>query len=145
MISRVPSRRLFSIEIGVTSYVKCLNRWSALFVVAIAAFAAGGASAQINPFPGSDLALSQSDLAVIEEVAGGLISGSVVPTGTKLQWYNGETRRRGTIQVLVSSQQDGRPCHKLRYTLPINSHAGSRAYDLNWCKTPDGDWKIASK
>jgi hypothetical protein len=65
---------------------------------------AGAASAQINPFTGKDLLLSESDAAVIEEVVGGLISGTVAPTGTKLHWYNGETHRRGTIEVLASSQ-----------------------------------------
>jgi hypothetical protein len=112
---------------------------------AVLALSAGTASAQINPFPGTDLALSDSDLSVIEEVAGGLIGGKVVPTGTKLQWFNGETHRRGTIEVLGSGDYDGRPCHKLRYTLPIKSPAKTRAYDLNWCKTPDGDWKTVAK
>ena len=121
------------------------NRCSALLACTALVLSAGAASAQINPFPGRDLAISESDLAVIGEVAGGLIGGNVVPTGTKLQWYNGETHRRGTIQVLGSSQQDGRPCHRLRYTLPVKSPAGSRAYDLTWCKMPDGDWKIAPK
>ncbi len=119
--------------------------WSTLLACAIFALSAGAASAQINPFTGKDLLLSESDVAVIGEVAGGLISGTVVPTGTKLQWHNGETHRRGTIEVLGSSQQDGRPCHKLRYTVPVKPPAGSRAYDLNWCKTADGDWKIVSR
>nr|WP_294524209.1 hypothetical protein [uncultured Rhodopila sp.] len=121
------------------------NCCSALLACTALVLSAGAASAQINPFPGRDLAISDSDLAVIGEVAGGLIGGNVVPTGTQLQWYNGETHRRGTIQVLGSSQQDGRPCHRLRYTLPVRSSAGSRAYDLTWCKMPDGDWKIAPK
>ncbi len=121
------------------------NRSSAVLACAILVMSAGMASAQIDPFPNRNLTLSESDLAVIEEVAGGLISGKVVPTGTKLEWYNGETQRRGTIEVLGSSQLDGRPCHKLRYTFPIKAHPGSRVYDLNWCKMADGDWKIASK
>ncbi|MBS0643990.1 MAG: hypothetical protein JSS43_29360 [Proteobacteria bacterium] len=112
---------------------------------AIFSLSAGSASAQINPFPGNELALSDSDLAVIEEVASGLIAGKVVPDGTTIEWYNGETHRRGSIRVLESSQLDGRPCHKLRYTLPVRSPQGSRAYDLTWCKAPDGDWKIVSK
>ena len=120
-------------------------RRSALLACAALALSAGGASAQIDPFPGRNFTLSESDLAVIEEVAGGLISGKVVPTGTKLDWYNGETRRRGTIEVVGSSQFDGHPCHKLRYTFPIPSHPGKRAYDLNWCGMPDGEWKILSR
>jgi hypothetical protein len=124
---------------------KGFNRCSALLACTALVLSAGAASAQINPFPGRDLAISDSDLAVLGEVAGGLIGGAVVPTGTKLQWYNGETHHRGTIQVLGSSEQDGRPCHRLRYTLPVKSPTGSRAYDLTWCKTPDGDWKIAPK
>ena len=121
------------------------NRCSALLACTALVLSAGAVSAQVNPFPGRDLAISESDLAVIGEVAGGLIGGNVVPTGTKLQWYNGETHRRGTIQVLGSNEQDGRPCRRLRYTLPVKSPAGSRVYDLTWCKMPDGDWKIAPK
>ncbi len=79
-------------------------RRSAWLACAALALSAGAASAQINPFPDRDFILSESDLAVIEEVAGGLISGKVVPAGTKLQWFNGETHRRGTIEVLGSSQ-----------------------------------------
>ena len=122
-------------------------RRPALAVYAVLALAAGSvlstgsALAQINPFPGTDFALSDSDLAVMEEVAGGLISGKVVPDGTTVQWYNGETHRRGSIQVLGSSQLDGRPCHKLRYTVPVRSTQGTRDYDLTWCKMPDGEWK----
>jgi hypothetical protein len=120
-------------------------RRSVLHACAALALSAGGASAQIDPFPGRNFTLSESDLAVIEEVAGGLISGKVVPAGTKLDWYNGETRRRGTIEVVGSSAFDGNQCHKLRYTFPIPSNPGKRAYDLNWCKMPDGQWKILSK
>ena len=91
------------------------------------------------------MTLSASDLAVIGEVAGGLLSGGVTPTGTKLDWYNGETRRRGTIQVTGSSELEGRPCHTLRYTLPVRSQAGTRNYDLTWCKTADGEWKTVTR
>lgn len=120
-------------------------RRSAWLACAALALSAGAASAQINPFPDRDFILSESDLAVIEEVAGGLISGKVVPAGTKLQWFNGETHRRGTIEVLGSSQLDGRPCHQLRYTFPVKSRPGSRSYDLNWCRMPEGEWKIVSR
>lgn len=121
------------------------RRRSALLTWAFLAMSAGTATAQIDPFPDRNLTLSESDLAVIEEVAGGLIGGKVVPTGTKVQWYNGETHRRGTIEVLGSSDLDGRPCHKLRYTFPMTTRPGSRVYNLNWCKMSDGDWKIAPK
>ena len=121
------------------------NLSNAVLACAVLVMSAGTASAQIDPFPDRKMTLSESDLAVIEEVAGGLVSGKVVPTGTKLQWYNGETHRQGTIEVLGSSQLDGRPCHKLRYTFPIKARPGSRVYDLNWCKMPDGDWKIVTK
>ncbi len=110
----------------------------------ILSLSASAASAQTNPFPGTDLVLSASDLSVIEEVAGGLIAGNVVPAGTKLQWLNGETHHQGTIEVLGSGERDGRPCRKLRYTLPLRSPAKTRAYDLNWCKMPDGDWKTVT-
>lgn len=121
------------------------HRRSALLACALIAMSASTAAAQIDPFPDRNLTLSESDLAVIEEIASGLIAGKVVPTGTKLQWHNGETSRHGTIEVLGSSELDSRPCHKLRYTFPIKSRPGSRVYDLNWCKMPDGDWKIAPK
>ena len=120
-------------------------RLIASLAFAVPALSAGPAVAQIDPFPGRDLTTTASDLAVIEEVAGGLIGGRIVPNGTKVEWYNGETHRRGTIEVLLSSELDGRPCHMLRYTLPTNSVVKSRAYDLNWCKMADGDWKIVSK
>lgn len=101
-------------------------RRSAVLACAALASSAGVASAQIDPFPNRNFTLSESDVAVIEEVAGGLISGKVVPTGTKLDWYNGETRRRGTIEVVGSSQFDGNPCHQLRYTFPLTSRPGKR-------------------
>ncbi len=47
--------------------------------------------------------------------------------------------------MVGSSQQDGRPCHRLRYTLPVMSPTGSRACDLTWCKMPDGECTIAAK
>ena len=65
---------------------RCSNRCSALLACTALVLSAGAASAQINPFPGRDLAISDSDLAVIGEVASGLIGGNVVPAGTTLQW-----------------------------------------------------------
>lgn len=119
------------------------GRFPALACAALI-LSAGAASAQINPFTGADLAVSSSDLAIIEEIAGGLIEGKVAPTGTRLRWHNGETHHEGTIEVLGSSERDGQPCHKLRYRLPLKTHAKYQAFDLTWCKTAEGDWKIAA-
>lgn len=111
--------------------------------LAVLVLAAGSARAQ-NPFVGNDLKLDKTDLALMDEIATALLHGSESQPGTSVSWHNAVTNRSGVITVLDSSQKDGRPCHKLQYTVPIATPARTRNYILRWCQQPDNDWKIVS-
>lgn len=103
------------------------------------------AEAQINPFLGSrEVRLNRNDLDVMSEVASGLLRGEHIPDGTSVAWKNGADGRSGTITLLKTFTQNDMACKTLRYRVPVTSAAKFRNYDLNWCKIPDGEWKVVS-
>jgi hypothetical protein len=34
-------------------------------------------------------------------------------------------------------------CHRLRYELAWKGRTGTRSYLIDWCRLPDGTWKVA--
>jgi len=113
-------------------------------VMCLALLAATAATAQINPFSGRGMALAASDVALIGEIATGLLQGEAPAKGTSVEWHNAATGRRGSITMLGTSQRDGRECRELRYVLPVEKSKATRAYTVNWCKTPEGQWKTVA-
>jgi surface antigen len=65
-----------------------------------------------------------------------------VADGASDTWLNPKTGNGGTITVLQSFTHGGMPCRKVRYDVRLAGHSDTRPYTLDWCKTPEGTWKI---
>jgi len=124
-----------------------MNRLSALavsFCLCVAA-SAGAANAQVNPFFSSRVGsgLNSEDFRVMNATAAQLYQRESVADGTSDKWSNPKSGNGGTITVLQNFTRSHMQCRKLRYDIRLRSRSGIRSYTVNWCKTPEGVWKLA--
>ena len=114
-----------------------------LCCLCVSAFAVAS-RAQISPFfnrfSGS---LNEDDVKDLMAAGQRLYGQDVVPDGATDTWSNPKTGNSGTITVLQSFTRDGMPCRKVRYNNRIKNQPNTRIFTLDWCKTPQGVWKIA--
>lgn len=105
----------------------------------------GVSNAQLNPFRSSRVGsgLNSEDFRVMNATAAQLYERESVANGTSDKWSNPKSGNGGTITVLQSFTRSAMACRKLRYDIRLRARSGSRSYTVNWCKTPDGTWKLA--
>lgn len=63
------------------------------------------------------------------------------PDGVTTGWKNPETGSQGIIRPVESFQRDGMQCRRLQLRNVIDEQ--SNEWMFNFCKTPEGDWKLA--
>ncbi len=63
------------------------------------------------------------------------------PDNVTTGWKNPLTGSNGIIRPVETYERDGMHCRKLR--LRNNIDEQSNEWMFNFCKTPEGDWKIA--
>ncbi len=99
------------------------------------------ASAQIDPFADmeADFRVTNSDLKIIEEVEGELLSATSGEPSR--EWTNPDNGHSGTIRLLRTFSKQGFNCRELRYDLRIESKFWT--FDIPLCQVENGDWKIA--
>ena len=102
------------------------------------------AHAQVNPFRSSRVGsgLSQQDLRELGDAGRRLYTQDNVANGASDTWSNSQSGNSGTVTVVDSFQRQGNACRKLRYDIRLKVRSGVRTYTLNWCRQPDGSWKI---
>lgn len=105
----------------------------------------GAANAQVNPFFSSRVGsgLNSEDFKVMNATAAQLYQRESVSDGTSDKWSNPKSGNGGTITVLQNFTRSHMQCRKLRYDIRLRARTGIRSYTVNWCKTPDGVWKLA--
>jgi surface antigen len=108
--------------------------------------AAGGASAQINPFRNSKQGqgLTPEDTKALFDTTDALNRASPLHVGDSRDWSNPASGASGHVTVRRVYTSKGMTCHALRNTMRANASAKSTTYDTNWCRVPSGDWKIVS-
>jgi surface antigen len=100
--------------------------------------------AQISPFFNRfSGTLNEDDVKDLMAAGQRLYGQDVVSDGATDAWSNPKTGNSGTITVLQSFTRDGMQCRKVRYNNRIRNQPDTRIYTLDWCKTPQGVWKIA--
>jgi hypothetical protein len=121
----------------------------AAIVLALAAGFPGAAQAQINPFRTSRAAprLERTDLELLNQAAEKLYTQENVADGATESWDNPLTGASGSVKVVNSFHRtvrgDSLLCRKLRYEVAVRGRTGTRSYLIDWCRLPDGTWKIA--
>lgn len=103
------------------------------------------AQAQINPFRSgrNEPRLSSQDFDLLMSSANEANRAPAVAVGTTAAWKNPQTGSHGTSKVERIFQQKGMTCHLLRQDVFVRGAPQARRYDLTWCLTPSGEWKIA--
>jgi hypothetical protein len=96
------------------------------------------------PIGADSLSLNNADFSLLVDAANGLLRKSPLRIGASTSWRNQQTGSNGTIRVKKTFHQDGMLCHTLSYeTIPAATPPANTTV-LNWCKTPDNQWKILS-
>ena len=106
--------------------------------------AATQARAQINPFRAGrhEARLSEQDLDLLQSSANQLNRAPGVAVGATVRWSNPKTGSHGTASVERIFKQRGMICHLLRHEVYPLGEPQPRRYDLTWCLTADGEWKV---
>lgn len=111
----------------------------------IVGLAPGIAVAQINPFRGRGAdRLTNADMQMLMSASDRLLARPSLRTGTSESWKNDQTGASGSVAVKGTSHRHGLLCHALGYRARSGAGLSPRDNTLTWCKTPDGEWKIAS-
>ncbi len=104
------------------------------------------ALAQINPFRSSKYGpqLSGDDLNQMLASIARLNAESSIRVGASEGWSNPATGSHGSSTVARIFNSAGLPCHLLHHEIAAQGRTPPRPYDLTWCRTADGTWKIKS-
>ncbi len=115
-------------------------------VVALAAgLLPSTASAQINPFRGRGAdQLTAQDLDAAGDAVRRLLAHDPLPTGATETWRNERSGAHGFVRAGNSLTRHGLSCRQVHYSGQTARGLHPRGGELNWCRTPDGNWKIAS-
>jgi hypothetical protein len=117
-------------------------RLCVMFVLVLAAMPA---TAQINPFRSgrTETGLSGEDSGLLLSSVNRLNSRKNVEVGSTESWRNTATGNHGASSITQIFNKAGMTCHRVRHEVSAQGAAGPRHYDLTWCLTADGEWKIA--
>jgi surface antigen len=107
----------------------------ALLTTGLAAHAAVGKI--LRDLPG--VVASEEDRAIMREAIGQALENQ--PDDVTTGWKNPETGSSGIIRPVATYEKDGMSCRRLRLRNTIDDQ--SNEWIFNFCKTPEGDWKVA--
>lgn len=105
---------------------------------------AGSAFAQINPWRGSKAGefLSADDLDALLASVNQLNRSANVAVGAAEPWRNPRSGSQGVSTITGLTQHGGMNCHVIRHQFSVRKSTTPSQYDLTWCLTPAGEWKI---
>ena len=115
---------------------RCLSAALAAFVLLPAA-----AQAQINPFRGGP-GLAPEDNRLLFDSIERLNAAEPAKVGRSEAWSNPQTNTSGTSTILRVFHSRGMVCHLVRNHIVVAGHPQGHDYQLTWCRTPSGEWKI---
>ena len=96
------------------------------------------------PIGSGSVSLNNQDFSLLVDAANGLLRKTPLRIGASTSWQNQQTGSNGTIHVTKTFRRDSMMCHTLSYeTIPAATPPANTTV-LNWCKTPDNQWKILS-
>lgn len=121
---------------------------SKLFLLCLPALLSTPAAlhAQINPFWSNRAGghLTAEDLNRLGSSIDRLNSARPPRVGETASWSNPNTRSSGTSTLQRVFDSGGMPCHLLRHHISAAGRMPGRNFDLTWCRTRNGEWKLKS-
>jgi len=98
------------------------------------------AAAQINPFRSSrGPVMAKQDQQLLLDATQRLNERPNPRVGGTETWKSPTSS--GTVRLDRVFHQDSMLCHAVTYDLIAAPQAPPRTYRLNWCRTPNGEWK----
>ncbi|MBS0642305.1 MAG: hypothetical protein U1E70_26470 [Acetobacteraceae bacterium] len=64
-------------------------------------------------------------------------------TGESRSWQNAASGNSGKVLLEKLSEINGMRCHELRYSISFSGQPVPQDYQFTWCRTANGEWKIA--
>ncbi len=110
-------------------------------------FGSAVAHAQINPFWSSTRAgghLTNEDLRRLDASIDRLNTATPPRIGQTDSWSNPNTRSSGSSILRRVFQSGGMTCHLLQHHISAAGKRPGSTFDLTWCRTSNGEWKIKS-
>lgn len=104
----------------------------------------GAVQAQINPFRGLGPKLTGDDVQLLLDSTARLNKAIAPKSGQSDDWNNPLTGAHGSTTLTKIYRYHDMACHTLRYQVSPNRSRPLRTYTLDWCETPNGEWKVKS-
>jgi hypothetical protein len=122
-----------------------MRTFRSFLTLAFVVLAVAPAAAQINPFRSgrTEAGLSGEDVDLLLSSVNALNRSKDVAVGSSESWRNPATGSRGTSSVIQILNRAGMTCHRVRHEVAARGSTVPRRYDLTWCLTPGGEWKMA--
>jgi surface antigen len=102
--------------------------------------------AQISPFgwdPNTAL-LTDEDWRLVWEGTVSLNRAPDAAAGEARAWSDAASGNSGKVTLTRVFDSNGMRCHALKYTISFPERSEQQEYNFNWCRTPAGQWKVAS-
>jgi surface antigen len=114
------------------------------FAVTLAAIllASPMAQAQLSPFKGKGPKMSGADIALMDRAAEPLFQADPFKPGATASWKNDQTGFSGTVTLMNEKRFQGMLCRNVKYDIMNQARQTERPYLVDWCRTPDGTWKM---
>ncbi|QEX19082.1 hypothetical protein FRZ44_43940 [Hypericibacter terrae] len=92
----------------------------------------------VDPFGHTSYNLSEWDWGLLKQSVREVLEGQQV--GASIDWDDPLTGKAGRATLLDVFTRDGMRCGQVEH---VFTKGGGRAYQLPFCETSDGSWKIA--
>jgi surface antigen len=112
-----------------------------LFILAAGLLWPQATAAQVNPF-GDSLDLKETDIAMLQAVAGALFQNDEARIGQTETWSNPKTGNSGAVSLLQLFKHSGMPCKRLQHSIKQKGRSDQIIYQFARCRAADGSWKL---
>lgn len=92
----------------------------------------------VDPFGRSAYKLSEADMDLLENAVRTVLEKQEV--GATADWQSANGEKAGRATLLQTFTRDGMICGEVQHDF---TKGEGHTYQLPYCKTPDGSWKIA--
>ena len=104
----------------------------------------GPCLAQVNPFGSNpnDTLLTDEDWRLVSEATVSLNRTPDAAAGETRAWTDAASGNSGKVTLTRVFESKGTTCHALRYAISFSGKPVPQVYNLDWCRTSAGQWKI---
>jgi surface antigen len=118
--------------------MKCRPVAAVAFLLAATLAPAASAQALVNPFGRDATSLDREDIALMHQAIEKVLASN--KPGTKESWKNARGGHAGRATLLKVFKQKNMACGEVEH---VFTAGGGRRYVLPFCKTAEGQWKLA--